>query len=255
MAELIRPARGLEAAGATDVGHRREVNEDALLVSPALGLFAVCDGLGGHASGEVASALAVKSLAAFIQALSAPGALALRDDDTGASLLIAALRAVNHALHRAGKEDPALEGMGSTAVALWATEAGAWVGWVGDSRAYLLRGGALQPISEDHSLVRELLQAGELTDAQAEAFEHKNVITRALGPAADVVPEVKPVALQPGDLLLLCSDGLHGLVSDLELAQILSQDAPLAERAQRCIDAANDAGGTDNITCVLVRAG
>ena len=234
----------LAAIGASDVGRKRRHNEDAFLVMPEAGLFAVADGLGGHASGEVASRMAVDELATRFGELEGHPEKRLR----------AAIELANDAIHRRSQADPHLSGMGTTLVAGHLAEGGTLtVAHVGDSRAYLFRDGQLRGLTEDHSLLQDFIRQSRPTPAEIEAYPHKNVIMRAVGMRETVEVDVSTVEVQEGDLLLLCCDGLFGMLPDEEMAEILRQEGSEILRAnQLLIDAANRAGGADNVTSVLV---
>lgn len=234
----------LAAIGASDVGRRRRHNEDAFLVMPEAGLFAVADGLGGHASGEVASRLAVEELAGRFAGL--PGSPEER--------LRAAFALANRSIHARSQADPLLSGMGTTLVAAHFAEGGTLaVAHAGDSRAYLFRAGELRRLTEDHSLLQDFIRQSRPTPEEIEAFPHKNVIVRALGMRDSVEADVSVFGLRQGDLVLLCCDGLFGMVPDEELAAILRGEGGEILRAnQLLVDAANRAGGVDNVTSVLV---
>jgi len=231
------------AFGRSDVGRVRTGNEDALLIAGSV--FAVADGMGGHRAGEVASAAALEPLA-------------LLDGQRfdGATAAIAALTAAavtaNAEVSRRAHSDPELEGMGTTLTALLIDGAAAHLVHVGDSRAYLAREGVLAQLTDDHTLVQALIDQGRLTPAQAGTHPHRSVITRAIGVATDVEVDAKSFALVPGDTLLLCSDGLTGMVTDERIAELLTT-LPTADAVDALIAAANEAGGTDNVTVLLVR--
>jgi protein phosphatase len=278
VAALALPAPELRAHGATDAGLRREHNEDAWLIlslsqASAAGsrftLAAVADGMGGHASGEVASSLALDLLRQHLaQCLLPPRSTQVEPGQLPQALALI-IPAIDRALVERAQLDPQLAGMGTTLCGLAALEsqstlrregeagAASVLFWVGDSRAYLLGPGGVQRLSVDHSYVEELVQAGEI--GEAEAFEHpmKNIITRCLGGSGDAAqPEIEPFALGPGELLLLCSDGLSDALRDSEIAAVVRGAAAgsLDELARALIAAANAAGGPDNITVVLVQA-
>ncbi len=244
-------------AGLTDVGRKREHNEDALLVAPEHGLIVVADGMGGHQAGEVASNIAVTMLAELFERFAEdpevtwPHPLDHRYD-AAANRLLAALQLANAKIHESAHEE-GKQGMGTTCVALLVDKAHAWVAWVGDSRGYLWREGALQQVTSDHSLFGELVRSGHLKPADLATFPHKNVITRALGMAATVEIDLVRVDLQDGDILLACSDGLSGMVDDEDIAARLSREVPLDDACRELIDAANSAGGIDNVTVALAR--
>jgi protein phosphatase len=244
----------IEVVGATDVGLHRDHNEDALGIlpdtyEPAAAergyLFAVADGMGGAEKGEVASQLAVDTL--FSAYYGAAPSIAPPER------LRQALVTANDAVHHEGQT---LEFgmMGTTLVACLVLDNSVIVTNVGDSRAYLLRGGALRQLSEDHSLVAEQVRAGVLTPDQARRSAQRNIITRAVGHQPNVEVDLFQLApVLPGDVLLLCSDGLHGLVEDAELLRIGVRSADIGQAAANLIAAANNRGGHDNITCLLVR--
>jgi PPM family protein phosphatase len=234
----------LAATGTSDVGLRRTRNEDAFLLVPEAGLFAVADGLGGHASGEVASRLAVESLRdAFGRLEGAP-----------AERLRGAVLEANRIVHARSAADPHLSGMGTTLVSAWFPERGPIaVAHVGDSRAYVFRDGRLVRLTEDHTLLAEFIREASPTDEEIAAYPNKHVVVRALGMRDTVEVDVSLVDVREGDLLLLCCDGLFGMVSDDQMAGILRQEgADILRANQVLVDAAIDAGGVDNVTAVLV---
>jgi PPM family protein phosphatase len=251
----------LSHAGTSDVGRKRTHNEDAFLLLPEEQLWCVADGMGGHASGEVAARIAVEEMAEFFR-------LTGRDEEAtwpfkadpakayDENRLLTGVKLANLRIHERAQVDPRLHGMGTTLVALSLPREGhtALVGHVGDSRAYLLRRGELRQITEDHSLLNDYRKTRALTPAEIEAFPHKNVIVRALGMKPQVDVDLTPVELQDGDILLLCSDGLSGMVPDARLAELIrSAPGDLRRAGEALVDAANAAGGVDNITCVLVQ--
>ena len=222
----------------TDKGRRRLRNEDAYVCSPPL--FAVADGMGGAQAGELASRLAATSLEEFTQT---------HGEQTAADLV----QEANARIYRRSREDPAAAGMGSTiTVALVDGTAGAVsLAHVGDSRAYLLRGGSLEQLTADHSLVAELVRSGRLTEEEAENHPQRSVITRVLGTDPDVDVDTLTVLAEPGDLFLLCSDGLTAMLRDEDILQVLEAAHGDPDQAARAlVDAANRAGGDDNITVV-----
>jgi protein phosphatase len=234
----------LAAIGATDVGLKRRHNEDAFLIMPEAGLFAVADGLGGHASGEVASRMAVDHLAGCFGSLAGSPEERLRS----------AFRAANQSVFARSGADPHHSGMGTTLVAGHFVEGGPLaVAHVGDSRAYLFREGRLTRLTEDHSLLQDFIRQSSPTPEEIDAFPHKNVIVRALGMRPTVEVDVRLVEAREGDLLLLCCDGLFGMLPDEQMAEILRLEGSEILRAnQLLVDAANAAGGADNVTSVLV---
>jgi PPM family protein phosphatase len=236
-----------EAAGASDQGRTRKSNEDfyGLSLDNREGAcnFVVCDGMGGAAAGEVASRMAVE---AMLHAMS-QGPLTRETFQN-------AVDAANHSVHCSAEQDPARAGMGTTLVAMATRDHRAWVAHVGDSRCYRLRDGRLERLTHDHSLVDEQVRLGQLTQAQAETSPMRNVITRAVGTQDEVDADVIEFAVAPGDLYLLASDGLMREVDDERIAGILGASEGLEETCAELIAAANEAGGRDNITCVLARA-
>ncbi|MGI9188157.1 MAG: Stp1/IreP family PP2C-type Ser/Thr phosphatase [Gaiellales bacterium] len=227
-----------EAGACSDVGQLRQSNEDALLLSDPV--FAVADGMGGARAGEVASAMAVAALHGF---------------DGGEQQLAQAIEDVNLRIHDASRNDASLLGMGTTITAAMIDGEALVLAHVGDSRAYVLRAGQLRQLTDDHSLVGELIRRGALTPEEAERHPQRSVITRALGADETVDVDVLRVPVETGDLILLCSDGLTGMVGDAELARILRGGGDLNQLAQQLVTAANRAGGEDNITAVLLRIG
>lgn len=243
----------LAAIGITDVGRRRGHNEDAFLVMPEAGLFAVADGLGGHASGEVASRMAVEELARAWEAAD-PGhdpASVVQQE----ARLREAIAAANRAIHERSRASATPAGMGTTLVAGCFVEGGPLlVAHVGDSRAYLFRQGELRRLTEDHSLLQDFIRQANPTPAEIEAFPHKNVIVRALGMREEVEVDLSVLDVEEGDLLLLCCDGVFGMLPDERMEAILrAEGAEILRADQALVDAANDAGGVDNVTAVLVQ--
>jgi protein phosphatase len=243
-------------AAQTDVGRKREHNEDSFLVNEDLGLYVVCDGMGGHAGGETASRLAVQTIEREL--LSAK----LRPDDPFASAapladtpLAGALREAVEgacaAVFRTSRANPELAGMGTTCISLLLRGGQALIGHVGDSRAYLVRNGDVHQLSEDHSLVNEQVRAGLLSEDEAKQSRLKNIITRSVGFEEDVLVDVMGVETQAGDRFLLCSDGLSNLMENEEIRDALLQN-DLGDVPQKLIQLANERGGDDNITVVAV---
>ena len=223
---------------ATDVGRVRDGNEDAYLVDDAMGLVAVADGMGGHRAGEVASATALEALRAAI---------------TSGRPLRESIEDANEAVFSKSLTDTDLRGMGTTLTAATLVTGGILlVGHVGDSRAYLLHDSELRQVTEDHSLVEELVREGRLTADEAAVHPQRSIITRALGVDASVEVDVYPIELAPGDRFLLCSDGLTGMVQPDDIAATLRRESDPARAASQLVDAANHAGGEDNITVVVV---
>ncbi len=247
------------AWAATDVGRKRKHNEDSFLVDPDLGLYLVADGMGGHAAGEVASARCVEVVREHLSAHRST-----LDDfshEASAEGREEVQKLVAHAIQRACREifelaerEPEKRGMGTTCVALIARGRKAVVAHVGDSRAYLLRSGRVHQLTEDHSLVEEHVKRGLMTREQAEKSDIRNVITRAVGLQPSVEVDTLLTDVMPGDLFLLCSDGLHGYLKDDELVSLFSSE-PRSTLPMKTIDLANQRGGKDNITTVVVSSG
>lgn len=235
----------MKAFGKSDVGRVREKNEDSLLVKPPL--FAVADGMGGHAAGEVASQLALQ---AFAEALP-------RQDGSWEQRLVKAAQSANEAVYREARRLERLAGMGTTLCAVYVEPGQASWLHVGDSRLYLYRQGRLLQVTTDHSLVWELVQNGSLSAEEARQHPRRNVLTRALGTQETVATDSGTLPLQSDDCLLLCSDGLSGLLEEVQLANLLaaSRQEPVEARVEALVAAANAAGGHDNISAILVDVG
>jgi serine/threonine protein phosphatase PrpC len=228
----------LVAGKHSDVGQVREQNEDALLVDEKLALYAVADGMGGHRGGEVASATSLEALRAAVS--------------RGESI-IDAIKAANAAVYEAAADDPNLSGMGTTLTAVIALGGSSLlVGHVGDSRAYLVRKGSIEQLTEDHSLVEELVREGRLTREQADVHPQRAIVTRAVGVGADVDVDLYVLGVAEGDRLVLCSDGLNTMLRDRDIARIARADDDPQVVAERLVDAANEAGGEDNITALVL---
>ncbi len=246
------------SAAATHPGLRREGNEDASCIRADLGLYVVADGMGGHAAGEVASRLAVETIESVIHDtrladLSSTWPFPYDTDLTlDGNRLKAAFQLANRKLTAAMGNNDDLRGMATTAVAVLITPQGTTAAHVGDSRAYRLRAGVLTALTQDHSWVNEQVRAGLMSDADARRHPWRNVVTRAITGGDDPEPELSPLVLEAGDRLLLCSDGLSSVCANDQIASLLAADRPLAEICASLIDAANDAGGPDNITVVLI---
>lgn len=247
-------------AALTDVGRVRAHNEDAFLAEPTVGLYAVADGMGGHAAGEVASAMAIETLRERLAGREAPDPRASDPADLR-DRLAQTLRDAGRAIHDRGRERPEQRGMGTTATSLLLRpDGGLLIGHVGDSRAYRLRGGELSRMTRDHTVVQERVERGELTPEQARHHPASGVLTRALGVPEAITPDTHAGEWEEGDLYLLCSDGLTGMLSDDELRRTLrsggaesGRPEALEELARALVDAANERGGRDNVTVVLVR--
>lgn len=224
----------------TDTGLQRRVNEDALFARAPL--FAVADGMGGAQAGEVASRIAVEALAQ-----------GLADEMTPERQLIERVRAANEEIHGLSQRDSKHAGMGTTLTAALLAGSDLTVAHVGDSRAYRLRDGKIERLTRDHSLVEELVRRGKLTEEEAEEHPQRSIITRALGPEDDVEVDTCTYPAQAGDLYLICSDGLTGMLTEEDLLTQLAVAGSLEEIGERLVERANAAGGRDNITVVLFR--
>jgi PPM family protein phosphatase len=234
------------AAARTDLGRKRSSNEDAFAYSVEHAVYVVCDGMGGAAAGEVASSLAVDELMGQLAVDSGPLTLPAAAEQ--------AIASANQAIYSRASRNHKLSGMGTTLVALITEERRAWFLNIGDSRGYRLRQHQLEQITVDHSHVEQQVRLGRMTRSEAERSPFRNVITRAVGTQAVVAADVFAIEVEPGDLFLLCSDGLTRELSDRLIESLLSIDLPLDHLCTRLVDAANRAGGQDNITCLLVRA-
>lgn len=239
-----------EAALLTDKGRVRALNEDALGMDPQAALFVLADGLGGYNAGEIASAMAVSSVLARVGS----GRAAAATDQDVERLLHDTATGINADIYNAAANSTAYAGMATTLVVAWLIGARLWVAHAGDSRLYRLRAGKLEQITRDHSFSQELLDAGMVSAEEARLLPAKNLVTRALGADAELTPEIHAHDAAAGDLLMLCSDGLSEMISSYEIAALLAtaqQDLPGA--ARRLVAMANEAGGRDNISVLVVR--
>jgi serine/threonine protein phosphatase PrpC len=252
--ELVQIA----SSGLTDVGRVRTNNEDSFRIVEPLSLFILSDGMGGEAHGEIASAMAVETISEY---------LAEPKQDSGETLhgeasdnfslktkrLKSAVHLANVKIYQSAQKNPEQRGMGATLTVVWVDDAKLSIAHVGDSRAYLLRSGNLQQLTNDHSLVAEQVRRGLITPQQAEESEMQSVLLRALGAHPDVEVDVDEVAVVPNDVLLLCSDGLTRMVTEPEIAGTLQAETNPASAAQKLIELANGNGGLDNITVIVAR--
>lgn len=247
---VFQPTSQIDCAGISDIGLIRDHNEDVWAAYPECGLFVLADGMGGHAAGEIAADESVSYLHELVvkwhptRQTSPDEAIVFFRD---------ALMKVNSAIYQKGQQEPSLSGMGTTICALYLFQMFAIVAHVGDSRIYRLRKGVLEQLTEDHSLVSELVSLGAMKADESETFPYKHILTRAIGTHPTVDPTVNYLKINPHDLYLLCSDGLTNYVNDSQIEAILNQDIPLADHAQSLVDLANEHGGGDNITLVLVK--
>ncbi len=227
----------------TDIGKVRKQNEDAAWFDETRAVFAVADGMGGHLAGEVASAMAIEAVQKMAKAGDSPAISVMRDTVNEANERIAA-----HA-----RRNPQCAGMGTTLTMMWRGCRYMYIAHVGDSRLYRLRGGELEQITQDHSLVEELVRARIITREQARTHPRRNVITRALGTQGDNQPDLLAADTKQGDIWLLCSDGLHGMISDEAIRDIMMRGKSVNDMADSLIHAALRAGGRDNVSLVLYR--
>jgi PPM family protein phosphatase len=251
-------SRKTEMGAKTDVGRVREGNEDSFRVVAELQLTIVSDGMGGAACGEVASAMAVETIAKQCAEYAVP--LADSATDSGRAdlsertkRLLDAVQSANRLIHESAKEDSVKHGMGATVVAAWLDGLRLSLVHVGDSRAYLFRAGALEQLTFDHTLVAEQVRVGILTGEQADSSAWQSVLIRALGPEEVVELDADEHLLAPGDVVLLCSDGLTRMVRDAEIAGVLAESRSAQATAERLVRLANKRGGEDNVTAVVMR--
>lgn len=238
--------------GATDVGQRRDHNEDCFLCNDGIGLYAVADGMGGHLGGERASRMATEIVEAILTAKLAP--TAGPSDITplaAADALRFAIAEADRRIYETSAADPEVAGMGTTLTTLFFFDGRAFLGHVGDSRAYLHRDGRTRQLTDDHSWIQDQVRAGLLSSTEAKESRYRNIITRSVGFEPTVTPDLQELRPQAGDCFLLCSDGLSNDITGDEIGQILTtefyRDAP-----RSLIAMANERGGDDNITCVCV---
>jgi PPM family protein phosphatase len=237
----------------THPGLVRPLNEDALGADPKAGLFVLADGLGGYNAGEIASTMAVSTLLAGLGDKLAQATERGEPFDVHRALY-EALVAMNTTIFRAALNSAAFEGMATTLVVAWLLGDRLWVAHTGDSRLYRMRDGALEQLTRDHSFSQELLDAGMVTAEEARMLPAKNLVTRALGASPDIEPEIHDYDTRAGDVILLCSDGLTEMVTQHEISGRIAGCGPdVTEAARRLVDMANEAGGRDNTSVVLVR--
>lgn len=248
---LIHP---IDAFALSYVGRARDRNEDSFVADPDGGLFLVADGMGGYGNGDVAAWLAVDSIGGWISRAHSPTGLASGSRKVPGDLLRAGLERAHDALKEAARNDPALLGMGTTAVALWLSGGIATLAHVGDSRAYRFSSGDLELLTEDHTWVRERVAVGKLSERQAREHPNRKILTQALGRGAIAVDVTERVAL-PGDLYLLCSDGLSSMLDDAEIASCLAAGGRSERLCHELASRANAHGGFDDITVIVVRIG
>jgi PPM family protein phosphatase len=254
---VTRPLR-IEVAGQTDVGRKRTHNEDNFAIMAEFGLYVVADGMGGHASGEIASKMAVDTLQEFFAATADDPERTWpykmdRSKGYEENRLVTGIKLCNLRIFESAQRNTKQRGMGTTLVALFAVEDGVYIAHVGDSRVYRLRDGSMEQLTEDHSLLNDYKKMKHLTEEEIANFPHKNVIVRALGMKDTVKVDTRFETPRVGDTMILCTDGLSGPVADENILRIVQQSSDLSLAVSRLIDAANEGGGPDNITCVIAR--
>lgn len=253
----VTPKLKVFSAGLTDVGRKRNHNEDSFLVDDDIQLYVVADGMGGHAGGGTASKIAVETIDKELRSVRERPENPFRPCETlQDSPMPDAIRgAVEKAclnIFNAAQEDPRLAGMGTTVISLLVKDEHAFFAHVGDSRAYLVRGDLIQQISEDHSLVNEQIKAGMITPEEAKHSRYKNIITRSVGFEEEVQVDVMGLVSEPGDTFILCSDGLANMIEDREILDVVHQNK-LQDIPKKLIEMANERGGDDNITVIVVQ--
>jgi len=248
----------IEVAGETNVGMKRTHNEDNFSIVEESGLYIVADGMGGHASGEVASKMAVDAMREFFAATANDPERTWpykmdRSKGYEENRLITGIKLANLRIFESAQRDSRQRGMGTTIVSLFAVEDGVYLAHVGDSRVYRRRDGKLEQLTEDHSLLNDYIKMKNLSADEIASFPHKNVIVRALGMKDTVQVDVHVEEPVLGDVYLLCSDGLSGMVKDEEISAIATSENDLDVMCEKLIAEANKNGGVDNITVVAVR--
>jgi PPM family protein phosphatase len=248
----------IEVAGETNVGMKRTHNEDNFSIIEDSGLYIVADGMGGHASGEVASKMAVDALKEFFAATAQDPERTWpykmdRSKGYEENRLITGIKLANLRIYETAQRDAGKRGMGTTIVVMFAVEDGVYCAHVGDSRGYRVRDGKIEQLTEDHSLLNDYIKMKRLTPEEIANFPHKNVIVRALGMKDTVKVDTRFESPRAGDVYLLCSDGLSGPVEDPEMLEIVQRHGDLKVAASKLIERANENGGPDNITVVLAR--
>ena len=248
----------VEVAGDTNVGRKRNHNEDSFAIIGEHGLYVVADGMGGHASGEVASRMAVDTLKEFFAATAddPERTWPYKMDRTKGyeeNRLITGIKLANLRIYEAAQRDARRRGMGTTIVSIFTVEDGLYVAHVGDSRVYRIRDEKIEQLTEDHSLLNDYIKMKRLTEEEIANFPHKNVIVRALGMKEHVKVDTMLDKPQPGDIYVLCSDGLCGPATDKEIEEVVNTHSDLKTATKALIDKANSNGGPDNITAVLAK--
>jgi len=255
----MRPLLHIQAGARSDLGRVRKNNEDCFAMDSSLQLYVLSDGMGGQAHGEVASKLAVETIFAHCKQAENSRATPIFGDASPevserTNRLASGIHLANRKVFEMAASNPEQKGMGATIVAAWIDAQRLSIAHVGDSRAYLLREGSLDQLTADHSLVAEKVRVGILTPQEADASEMQSVLTRAVGTNSSVEVDTDEQVLLAGDFLLLCSDGLTRMVTDPEIASTLLTSGSAEESANRLVDLANENGGVDNVSVIVLRA-
>ena len=248
----------VEVVGKSDVGCVRTNNEDNFGYDTRFGIFLVCDGMGGMAAGEVASKMGIDTVLDYFRKAAANGNYPVHgrtyeDLSQMANALASAIQLANDIIHQAASSDASHHGMGATIVAAMLRGNFLSIAHVGDSRIYRIRNAQIEQMTEDHSLVAEQVRRGLISQEEADRSDIQNIIFRALGADATVEPDLEDLVAQPGDILLLATDGLTKYIKELRLLEIIESSSSLGQACDRLIQAAKEAGGDDNVTCVLMR--
>lgn len=236
-----------KSSGLTDTGQVRENNEDAWKVIPESNVFVLADGMGGHTAGEIAAQEAVDRYASFIVEKQA-----VLNPSSAKQLLSDVIKDVNSNVFRLARADRELRGMGTTICCGIFLEEQLFFAHVGDSRIYRFRDSKLKQLTDDHSLVQELIELGELNKRQAKEFNQRNIITKAIGTEPNVEPSVDSCGIRPGDIIMMCTDGLSDLLSNKEIEKILNLTTDIEHKTELFVQSANRRGGLDNITVILL---
>lgn len=245
---MLNKTLQLESFGITDIGLVREHNEDVWAAHVEEGLFILADGMGGHSAGEIASKEATRFLYDLFKEWKGPPP----SDDEAEAFFKDAYHRVNTVIYEKGLQNEELKGMGTTLCSLFFYNQSALIAHVGDSRIYRFRKNRLQQLTEDHSLVSELLSLGAMNAAEAETFPYKHILTRAIGTQPRVESTVESTSALPHDTFILCSDGLTNYVTYEQLEKVLKENTPLARKGQTLVDLAMEQGGGDNVTLILI---
>ncbi|MCI0568926.1 MAG: Stp1/IreP family PP2C-type Ser/Thr phosphatase [Acidobacteria bacterium] len=248
------------AAGLSDVGRKRKGNEDSYHIDIERGLFIVADGMGGHVAGEVASRLAVQTIQEFMRVSDTDSEITwpFEFDDSlseGGNRIQAAIQLANREIARHMQNQEEHRGMGTTVVTAVVVEDACYIGHVGDSRAYLIRDGEIRQLTHDHTFVNEQVEKGFMSKAEADRHPARNILTRAVGSADDLTVDLSETHLKPGDYVLLCSDGLSSMVEDRDILKVVQEkNGSLEEACAGLVGLANEHGGWDNVTAILIHA-